>query len=133
MRLLTNSTLCVLISLWAFGCGDGQGQGQGGLSELEIACGDLCGSIRACADEIDDPILDLNDCELEFCDADDDVLVEGGSEACEAAAATYIDCATDMTCQQYNESGIISLLSGAAAVGCEDEASDFRFDCIINL
>jgi len=37
-----------------------------------------------------------------------------------------------MTCEQYNQSGVITLFSGAEAVGCETEARDFRFACLIN-
>jgi hypothetical protein len=130
MRLHTYSVLFVLLSLGPVGCGESQTEP----SELEIACGGLCESVRACANEID-TIVDLNDCELEFCNADpfgSEVLTEGGSEACEAASATHIDCATGMSCQQYDETGVIALFAGADAIGCEDEASDFRFACIIN-
>ncbi len=123
--------LFVLLSLWAFGCGDS----QSAPTELEIACGGLCESVRACASEID-TIVDLNDCEIEFCESDStfggEVLVDGGSEACNAASATYIDCATGMSCQQYNDTGIITLFAGADAIGCETEASDFRLACILN-
>ncbi len=130
MRHVVHSVLCALLLQWSFGCGAGQRQ----LSNLEVACGGLCESVRACSNQIN-TIVDLNDCELEFCNSQslgNDVVVQGGSQACEAASTIYIDCATGMTCQQYDESGIIALFAGAAAVGCENEASAFRLACVIN-
>jgi hypothetical protein len=131
MKPQANLILCVLLSVWQVGCGDS----DDGPSELVIACNGLCESVRACANEID-TIVDLNECEAEFCESDptfgSEFLVEGGSQACNAASAAYMDCATGMSCQQYDDTGILSLFSGANAIGCESEASSFRFACIIN-
>ena len=48
--------------------------------------------------------------------------------ACTAAEL----CESDSSFQQYDETGIIALFAGADAIGCENEASNFRLAWIIN-
>jgi len=128
-RILAIVSLLALLPAWLLGCGDPEPD------PVAEACAMACEGFSACEGEImtDFPFyFDVDTCIDEFCDGGS-TLVDPpgrGDEICDDSLWAYLDCIDTMTCEEWEEAGIVSVFAGRGGDACGDEADDFVLECI---
>jgi len=127
--ILAIVSLSVLLPVLLLGCDDPEAD------PMAEACAMACDGFSMCEGEVMTayPIyFDVDICIDEFC-APGDTVVDPpgrGDEICNESLSLYLECVNGMTCQDWDDSDIVSVFAGASAAGCDDEADDFVLDCI---